>query len=87
MRKLREKFGLSREAFAPLLGASHQSVYSWERGSNRPRPEVIEKIAILRGMSKRQVLAVVEQHGPKAQKPAATEKKATKKKATKAVPE
>ncbi|WP_408952047.1 helix-turn-helix domain-containing protein [Lysobacter sp. Hz 25] len=87
LRKLRERFGLSREAFAPLLGASHQSVYSWERGSNRPRPEVIEKIAVLRGMSKRQVLAVVEQHGPKAQKPAAAKKKAAKNRAKKAVPE
>jgi DNA-binding transcriptional regulator YiaG len=87
LRKLRERFGLSREAFAPLLGASHQSVYSWERGSNRPRAEVIEKIAILRGMSKRQVLAVLEQHGPKTQKPAAAKKKATKKRAKKAAPE
>ncbi|WP_051885015.1 helix-turn-helix domain-containing protein [Lysobacter antibioticus] len=69
LRKLREKFGLSREAFAPLLGASHQSIYSWERGGTRPRPVVIEKIAILRGMTKRQVLTVLEQHAPKSPKP------------------
>ncbi|ALN93845.1 helix-turn-helix family protein [Lysobacter gummosus] len=62
LRKLREKFGLSREAFAPLLGASAQTVYNWEQQGTRPRPEIIEKIAILRGMSKRQVLAVLDQH-------------------------
>jgi len=88
LRKLRERFGLSREAFAPLLGASHQSVYSWERGANRPRPEVIDKIAILRGMTKRQVLAVLEQHAPKAPKPkpARAAKKAAKKMAKKVAP-
>jgi DNA-binding transcriptional regulator YiaG len=84
LRKLREKFELSREAFAPLLGVSAQTIYSWEQGGSRPRPEVIEKIAILRGLSKRQVLAVLEQHTPKAPKrtsPAA--KKASKKVAKK----
>ncbi|WP_442965307.1 helix-turn-helix domain-containing protein [Pseudomonas sp. CGJS7] len=62
MRKLREKLGLSRETFAPLLGASAQTVYNREQQGTRPRPEIIEKIAILRGMSKREVLAVLDQH-------------------------
>lgn len=80
LRKLREKFGLSREAFAPLLGISSQTVYSWEQASSRPRPEAIEKIVILRSMSKRQVLAILEQHASSAPKrrPGAVKKAAKK---------
>ena len=80
LRKLRDRFGLSREAFAPLLGVSSQTIYSWEQGGTRPRPEVIQKIAILRGLTKRQVLAVLEQHTPKSStRSSSAAKKATKK--------
>lgn len=87
LRKLRERFGLSRDAFAPLLGASSQAIYNWEQTDTRPRQEFLEKIAVLRGLSKKQVGVLLEQHAPKAQKPAATKKKVTKKRAKKAAPE
>lgn len=80
LRKLRDRFGLSREAFAPLLGVSSQTIYSWEQGGTRPRPEIIQKIAVLRGLTKRQVLAVLEQHAPTStQRTSSATKKATKK--------
>lgn len=87
LRKLREKFGLSREAFAPLLGASAKALYTWEQDGIRPRPETIQKIALLRRLSKPQVLALLEQHAPKvsgSKSPAVTKpsKKMAKKSAT-----
>lgn len=74
LRKLRERLGLSRDAFAPLLGASSQAIYNWEQTDTRPRQEFLEKIAALRGLSKSQVGALLKQHVPqKARtKPAAT---------------
>lgn len=76
LRKLRERFGLSRDAFAPLLGASSQAIYNWEQTDTRPRQEFLEKIAALRGLSKKQVEALLEQHAPKK---AAVTKTATRK--------
>lgn len=79
LRKLRERLGLSREAFAPLLGASAQAVYNWEQTDVRPRQEYIDKIALLRRLSKPQVQALLEQHAvPKPRKNAAAKKTAKK---------
>ena len=76
LRKLRERLGLSRDAFAPLLGASSQAIYNWEQTDTRPRQEFLEKIAALRGLSKKQVDALLEQAAPKkpARKAATTKK-------------
>jgi len=63
LRKLRERLGLSRDAFAPLIGASPQAVYNWEHTDTRPRQEFLDKIALIRGLSKAQVAALLEQHG------------------------
>jgi len=83
LRKLRERLGLSRDAFAPLIGASPQAVYNWEQTDTRPRQEFLDKIALVRGLSKAQVAALLEQHGaPKTTRKAS--KKATKKKAVRA---
>ncbi|MGO1003245.1 helix-turn-helix domain-containing protein [Lysobacter sp. CA196] len=65
LRKLRERLGLSREAFAPLLGASSQAIYNWEQTDTRPRQEFLEKIAALRGLSKKQVDALLERAAQK----------------------
>lgn len=80
LRKLRERLGLSRDAFAPLLGASSQAIYNWEQTDTRPRQEFLEKIAALRGLSKKQVDELLVQGGSKkaAVKPAATTKNARK---------
>lgn len=62
LRKLRERLGLSRDAFAPLLGASSQALYNWEQTETRPRQEFVDKIALIRGLSKAQVQELLEQH-------------------------
>jgi DNA-binding transcriptional regulator YiaG len=62
LRKLRERLGLSRDAFAPLLGASSQALYNWEQTETRPRQEFLDKIALIRGLSKSQVEELLEQH-------------------------
>ncbi|WP_057919584.1 helix-turn-helix domain-containing protein [Lysobacter antibioticus] len=83
LRKLRERLGLSRDAFAPLLGASSQAIYNWEQTDTRPRQEFLEKIASLRGLSKKQVDALLEQNASKKAplKPVAT-KRSTRKPGT-----
>ena len=79
LRKLRERLGLTRDAFASLLGASSQAIYNWEQTDTRPRQEFLEKIAALRGLSKKQVEALLEQRTSKGQvKPTATKKTARK---------
>lgn len=62
LRKLRERLGLSRDAFAPLLGASSQALYNWEQTETRPRQEFLDKIALIRGLSKKQVQELLGQH-------------------------
>jgi DNA-binding transcriptional regulator YiaG len=72
LRKLRERLGLSRDVFAPLLGASSQALYNWEQTETRPRQEFLDKIALIRGLSKTQVQELLEQHSaPKPGKKAA----------------
>lgn len=62
LRKLRERLELSRDAFAPLIGASPQAVYNWEQTETRPRQEFLDKIALIRGLSKAQVHELLGQH-------------------------
>lgn len=51
----RKRLGLSAEDFGLLVGASGQSVYLWERGKTKPRPQALAAIAALRGLGKREV--------------------------------
>ncbi|MBT2748268.1 MULTISPECIES: helix-turn-helix transcriptional regulator [unclassified Lysobacter] len=85
LRKLRERLGLSRDAFAPLLGASSQTLYNWEQTETRPRQEFLDKIALIRGLSKAQVQDLLAQ--AQATVPAAkAKKKAPAKKGSTAKP-
>lgn len=59
----RERLGLSADDFGKLLGVSAQSVYNWEHEKVRPRPEQLSKIAVLRGIGKREATARLEQLG------------------------
>jgi DNA-binding XRE family transcriptional regulator len=52
----RKRLGLSAEDFGLLVGASGQSVYLWEGGKAKPRPQYIAAIAALRGVGKREVV-------------------------------
>jgi len=51
----RKRLGLSAEDFGLLVGATGQSVYSWEAGKSKPRSKNLAAIAALRGVGKREV--------------------------------
>lgn len=53
----RKRLGLSAEDFGLLVGASGQSVYQWEQGKAKPRPQFLAAIAGLRGVGKKEVAA------------------------------
>lgn len=56
----RERLGLSAGDFGLLVGTSGQSVYLWESGKTKPRPQSLAAIAALRGIGKREVAARLE---------------------------
>jgi DNA-binding transcriptional regulator YiaG len=51
----RKRLGLSQGGLAALLGVSLASIFNYEKGVTRPRPEVLHKIVALRSVSKAQV--------------------------------
>ncbi len=53
----RKRLGLSAADFGLLVGATGQSVYAWEAGKTKPRPEALVAIAALRGVGKQEVQA------------------------------
>lgn len=53
----RKRLGLSASETALLLGVSDQSVYKWENGKTRPRASQFASIAALRGLSKKEAAA------------------------------
>lgn len=60
LRSQRERLGLSAADYAKLAGVSSQSIYNWERGVARPRPQQIATLAALRRINKREALARLE---------------------------
>jgi DNA-binding transcriptional regulator YiaG len=61
LRAQRERLGLSAAEYAKLVGVSSQSIYNWERGVASPRAEQVATLASLRGMSKREAKARLDQ--------------------------
>ena len=57
----RRKLGLSGPQYAQLAGVSTQTLYNWEQGRSRPRKEQMAKLVALRGLTKREALAHLEQ--------------------------
>ncbi len=53
----RKRLGLSAADFGLLVGATGQSVYSWESGKTKPRPDALAAIAALRGIGKQEAQA------------------------------
>lgn len=53
----RKRLGLSAADFGLLVGATGQSIYAWESGKAKPRPQALAGIAALRGIGKREVEA------------------------------
>lgn len=71
VRSLRQKLGLSQEAFAKLVGVSPQGVYQWERKSGMLRMRDATKAAVMavRGLGAREAKAkLAEMAKPKAKK-------------------
>jgi DNA-binding transcriptional regulator YiaG len=50
----RKRLALSAADFGLLVGATGQSIYAWESGKAKPRPQALVAIAALRGMGKRE---------------------------------
>ncbi len=59
-KSLRQRLGLSAEVIGNLLDVSAQTIYSWESGNSSPRKQQLPKIAMLRGMNKRDVSAILK---------------------------
>jgi DNA-binding transcriptional regulator YiaG len=56
----RRRLGLSAAACGLLVGTTGQSVYLWEAGKVRPRPQHLPAIAALRSMGKKEAAAQLE---------------------------
>jgi len=57
----RSRLGLSAIDFGRLLGVSAQTIYNWEHEVARPRSEQLGKLAVIRGMGKREAGKRLEQ--------------------------
>ena len=53
----RKRLGLSASDFGLLVGTTGQSIYAWESGKAKPRPQALAAIAALRGIGKREAEA------------------------------
>ena len=57
----RQKLGLSAGDMGILVGVSAQTVYNWEAGKSRPRPQQLAAIAAVRAMGKRAIKICLEE--------------------------
>ncbi len=57
LRSFRARLGLTVRELALLLGVSEQTIYNWETASTRPQPSMLDTIAELRALGKREVAA------------------------------
>ena len=57
---LRKKLKLSRNLFGKLLGVTSNTVFMWEYGRSRPRPEYRARIISLRKLGKRKIRAILK---------------------------
>jgi DNA-binding transcriptional regulator YiaG len=57
----RKRLGLSAESFAKLVGVSGLTIYSWEKGTSRPRKTLLPMLASIRNMGKKEAQARLEQ--------------------------
>lgn len=53
----RKRLGMSASDFGLLVGTTGQSIYAWEAGKAKPRPQALAAIAALRGIGKREAEA------------------------------
>ena len=58
--RLRKKWKLKRDVFGEFFGVSGEEIRSWERGGNKPAPRHFELLAHIRGMSRKERVALLE---------------------------
>jgi len=68
LRSHRVRLGLTAGQLASLIKVSNQTVYNWEGGVTRPRPEQVSALAQLRSLTKREAHARLDQLTAKAPK-------------------
>lgn len=68
LRSQRKRLGLGAESFAKLVGVSGLTIYSWEKGSSRPRKTVLPVLASIRAIGKREAQARLVQMSKGGQK-------------------
>ena len=56
----REKIGLSAADYGKLVGVSGLTIYNWESGKARPRPNLLPALAGVRALRKREALKRLE---------------------------
>ncbi|WP_225782214.1 DNA-binding transcriptional regulator [Xenophilus sp. Marseille-Q4582] len=56
----RSKLGLSAAAYGQLVGVSGQTIYNWEQGQARPRPEQLKKLVAVRVLTKASAAAQLQ---------------------------
>ena len=61
LRSQRQRLGLSAANYGKLIGVTGQTIYSWEHESARPRQQQVARIAVLRGLGKREARERLEQ--------------------------
>ena len=57
----RSKLGLSAADYGRLVGMSGATIYLWEQGERRPRPEQVQQLGLLKAMSRSAILKQLEQ--------------------------
>jgi DNA-binding transcriptional regulator YiaG len=57
----RAKFGLSAADYGKLAGVSGSTIYLWEQGKSRPKPEQVQQLGFLKGLSRKAALAQLGQ--------------------------
>ena len=57
----RKRLGLSATDYGKLAGVSGLTIYSWEKGTSRPRKTVLPVLASIRQMGKKEAQARLEQ--------------------------
>jgi len=57
VRAQRDRLGMSAEDFGKLLGVSSQAIYNWEHGAARPRTALLDRLAVVRAIGKREARA------------------------------
>ncbi len=60
LRSQRKRLGFSAESFAKLVGVSGLTIYSWEKGTSRPRKTLLPMLASIRKMGKKEAKARLE---------------------------